>query len=67
VNALKYTLADGTVRMRWRTDDEGAYFSVVDTGIGIPRSTFRGSRNVFIASMRGARGAKAARVSDSPS
>jgi len=36
VNALKYTLADGTVRMRWRTDDEGAYFSVVDTGIGIP-------------------------------
>jgi two-component system phosphate regulon sensor histidine kinase PhoR len=36
VNALKYTLADGTVRMRWWTDDEGGYFSVVDTGIGIP-------------------------------
>jgi two-component system, OmpR family, phosphate regulon sensor histidine kinase PhoR len=36
VNALKYTLPDGTVRMRWRTDDEGAYFSVIDTGIGIP-------------------------------
>jgi two-component system, OmpR family, phosphate regulon sensor histidine kinase PhoR len=36
VNALKYTLADGTVRMRWWTDDDGAYFSVIDTGIGIP-------------------------------
>jgi two-component system, OmpR family, phosphate regulon sensor histidine kinase PhoR len=36
VNALKYTLPEGTVRMRWRTDDDGAYFSVIDTGIGIP-------------------------------
>jgi two-component system phosphate regulon sensor histidine kinase PhoR len=36
VNALKYTLPDGIVRMRWRTDDDGAYFSVIDTGIGIP-------------------------------
>jgi two-component system, OmpR family, phosphate regulon sensor histidine kinase PhoR len=36
VNALKYTLSDGTVRMRWWTDEEGAYFSVIDTGIGIP-------------------------------
>jgi two-component system, OmpR family, phosphate regulon sensor histidine kinase PhoR len=36
VNALKYTLPDGTVRMRWRTDDDGAHFSVIDTGIGIP-------------------------------
>jgi two-component system phosphate regulon sensor histidine kinase PhoR len=36
VNALKYTLADGTVRMRWWTNDEGACFSVVDTGIGVP-------------------------------
>jgi two-component system phosphate regulon sensor histidine kinase PhoR len=36
VNALKYTLEDGTVRMRWWTDEEGAYFSVVDNGIGIP-------------------------------
>jgi two-component system phosphate regulon sensor histidine kinase PhoR len=36
VNALKYTLRDGRVRMRWWADEEGAYFSVVDTGIGIP-------------------------------
>ncbi len=36
VNGLKYTLAGGTVRMRWWTDEEGAYFSVTDTGIGIP-------------------------------
>jgi two-component system, OmpR family, phosphate regulon sensor histidine kinase PhoR len=36
VNALKYTLADGTVRMRWRTSEEGAFFSVIDSGIGIP-------------------------------
>jgi two-component system phosphate regulon sensor histidine kinase PhoR len=36
VNALKYTTADGTVRMRWWADEEGAYFSVVDNGIGIP-------------------------------
>lgn len=36
VNGLKYTLADGTVRMRWWVDDEGAHFSVIDSGIGIP-------------------------------
>jgi two-component system phosphate regulon sensor histidine kinase PhoR len=36
VNGLKFTLSDGTVRMRWWTDEEGAYFSVNDTGIGIP-------------------------------
>jgi len=36
VNGLKYTLSDGTVRMRWWTDEEGACFSVVDSGIGIP-------------------------------
>jgi two-component system phosphate regulon sensor histidine kinase PhoR len=36
VNGLKYTLSEGTVRMRWWSDDEGAYFSVIDTGIGIP-------------------------------
>jgi two-component system, OmpR family, phosphate regulon sensor histidine kinase PhoR len=36
VNGLKYTLADGTVRMRWWSDEEGAYFSVIDNGIGIP-------------------------------
>jgi two-component system, OmpR family, phosphate regulon sensor histidine kinase PhoR len=36
VNALKYTLSDGTVRMRWWSDEQGAYFAVTDTGIGIP-------------------------------
>ncbi len=36
VNAIKYTLREGTVRMRWWVDEDGAYFSVSDTGIGIP-------------------------------
>ncbi len=36
VNGIKYTPAEGTVRMRWWTDDEGAYFAVIDNGIGIP-------------------------------
>jgi two-component system phosphate regulon sensor histidine kinase PhoR len=36
VNALKYTMPEGAVRMRWWTDDQGAYFSVIDSGIGIP-------------------------------
>ena len=36
VNALKYTPADGTVRMHWRCEDDGACFSVSDTGVGIP-------------------------------
>src|SRR5450755_3119487 len=36
VNGLKYTQGDGSVRMRWCTDSEGAYFSVIDNGMGIP-------------------------------
>ena len=36
VNGIKYTLSDGMVRMRWWADEEGAYFSVIDSGIGIP-------------------------------
>src|SRR5882672_3375565 len=36
VNGMKYTPAEGTVRMRWWADDEGAHFSVTDSGIGIP-------------------------------
>jgi two-component system phosphate regulon sensor histidine kinase PhoR len=36
VNGLKYTQAEGTVRMRWWSNAEGAHFSVIDTGIGIP-------------------------------
>ena len=36
VNGIKYTPREGTVRIRWWIDAEGAYFSVVDSGIGIP-------------------------------
>ncbi len=36
VNGIKYTPSEGTVRMRWWTDEEGGYFSVIDNGIGIP-------------------------------
>jgi two-component system phosphate regulon sensor histidine kinase PhoR len=45
-NAVRYTPEGGTVRLAWRTDAEGASFSVTDTGIGIearhiPRLTER--------------------------
>ncbi len=45
-NAAKYTPADGSIEMRWWTDDDGGHFSVADTGIGIqpehiPRLTER--------------------------
>ena len=36
VNAIKYTPREGTVSLRWYTDEEGAHFAVADTGIGIP-------------------------------
>ena len=36
VNGLKYTNAEGTVRMRWWSNEEGAHFAVIDSGIGIP-------------------------------
>jgi two-component system phosphate regulon sensor histidine kinase PhoR len=36
VNGLKYTQPEGAVTMRWWSDEDGAYFSVIDTGIGIP-------------------------------
>src|SRR5215468_7314169 len=35
-NAAKYTPAEGSIEMRWWVDDEGAHFSVTDTGMGIP-------------------------------
>jgi two-component system, OmpR family, phosphate regulon sensor histidine kinase PhoR len=36
VNAVKYTMADGSVKMRWWVDEAGAHFAVIDSGIGIP-------------------------------
>ena len=35
-NAIRYTPAGGTVRLRWADIPEGAAFEVEDTGIGIP-------------------------------
>jgi two-component system phosphate regulon sensor histidine kinase PhoR len=45
-NAAKYTPPEGSVEMRWWVDEDGAHFSVTDTGIGIqpehiPRLTER--------------------------
>jgi two-component system phosphate regulon sensor histidine kinase PhoR len=45
-NAAKYTPADGSMQIRWWTDEEGGHFSVRDTGPGfasehIPRLTER--------------------------
>lgn len=46
VNAIRYTPAGGEIRLRWHADENGAYFSVSDTGVGIdprhiPRLTER--------------------------
>ncbi len=35
-NAIRYTPAGGTVRLRWHATPDGAAFEVEDTGIGIP-------------------------------
>jgi two-component system, OmpR family, phosphate regulon sensor histidine kinase PhoR len=35
-NAAKYTPPEGSIEMRWWVDDEGAHFSVTDTGMGVP-------------------------------
>jgi two-component system phosphate regulon sensor histidine kinase PhoR len=45
-NAVRYTPGDGTITLRWYSDDTGAKFSVADTGEGIapehiPRLTER--------------------------
>ena len=35
-NAVRFTPADGAVKVRWERNGDGAVFSVQDTGIGIP-------------------------------
>ena len=35
-NAAKYTPPDGSIEMRWWTDDGGGHLAVTDTGFGIP-------------------------------
>jgi two-component system phosphate regulon sensor histidine kinase PhoR len=35
VNAVLYTPAKGTITVQWYADEKGAYFTVLDTGIGI--------------------------------
>src|SRR4029077_6962074 len=35
-NAANNTGTDGSIEMRWWTDEDGGHFSVTDTGIGIP-------------------------------
>jgi len=35
-NAAKYTPPEGSIEMRWWTDETGAHFAVTDTGPGIP-------------------------------
>lgn len=34
-NAVRYTPEGGTITLRWESDEQGAHFSVQDTGIGI--------------------------------
>ena len=36
-NAAKYTPPEGSVSIRWWTDQDGGHFAVADTGIGISR------------------------------
>ena len=35
-NAVRYTPAGGAVRLAWRENEDGASFTVEDTGVGIP-------------------------------
>ena len=66
-NAVRYTPAGGKVRLVWRDGDDGASFTVEDTGLGIapehiPRLTerfYRVDRGRSRASARGRRGRSA--------
>ena len=67
-NAAKYTPPEGSMQIRWWTDDEGGHFSVRDTGPGISAEHIcRASRSVSIASIRAARAKPAAQAWGSPS
>ncbi len=35
-NAAKYTPVEGSIEIRWWTDEDGAHFAVTDTGMGVP-------------------------------
>lgn len=35
-NAVKYTPPEGSVTIRWTTDEDGGHLSVIDTGMGVP-------------------------------
>ena len=67
-NAAKYTPADGSVHIRWWTDDDGRAFLRARHRPGhLRRTSCRGSPNVSIASIRAARARPAARAWGSPS
>ncbi len=59
-NAAKYTPPEGSIEMRWWVDDEGAHFSVTDTGMGIPAEHIPRLTSGFTASTPAAHALRAA-------
>ena len=49
-NAVKYTPAGGNITLSCRRDGDNVYYSVSDTGIGIPERISTGCLNAFTAS-----------------
>jgi nitrogen-specific signal transduction histidine kinase len=49
-NAIKYSPGEPTIWVRWQRDREGAAISVIDRGVGIPRSE---QRTIFGKFVRG--------------
>ena len=67
-NAAKYTPPDGSMQIRWWTDERGrAFLRARHRARAFPPNTFRGSPSASIASIRAARARPAARASGSPS